>query len=365
MICFVETNFSLFVPFLLQIISQTTIQSFYTEQEDDSEEKIVIIKINGTIGEATARKAEKALRKVKDQKDIKCVVLRVDSPGGSINACESIYQEIQDLPQKVVVSFGNVSASGGYYISSNAERIFASSTTVTGSIGVVMMRMDFRELAKRYGVTFDSIPTSALSGSNDPFYPINRKMNENFVNAADRSYHRFKSLVSDGRNINMKTVEKIARGRVYTGDQALQIGLVDELGGLDSAIDFAQRNYTSSGDAQVVNWPPKKSLWELIFTNRGDKEDDTNDYDDLDLPDALHLAFGSILEGFNWTSSLKTAASDQINSGFLFGNGDFTPPSLPVTSGVMLTADENSAIQCILEDMNIPQLKLVDDSTSL
>ena len=294
------------------------------------------------------------MRNVKEQKDIKCVILRVDSPGGSINACESLYQEIQDIPQKVVVSFGNVSASGGYYISSNAERIFASPSTVTGSIGVVMMRMEFKELAKRYGITFDSIPTSALSGSNDPFYPMNKRMNENFANQADRSYHRFKSLVSNGRNMNMKAVEAIAKGRVWTGEQAHRIGLVDEIGGLDQAIAFAQQNYTSSGGAQVVNWPPKKSLWEF-FTNRGKKEDGTNDIDDLDLdiPDVLHVAFGSLLKENNWASFLKAAGNGSSSNSSLFGSDWFSPPSIPVTSGVMLTVDENAAIQCILEDANI------------
>jgi len=296
------------------------------------------------------------LKKVKEQKDIKCVVLRVDSSGGSINACESIYQEIQDIPQKVVVSFGNVSASGGYYLSSNAEQIFASTTTITGSIGVVMLRMNFSELARRYGITFDSIPTSDLSGSADPVSPINKKMNENFINQADRSYHRFKSLVSEGRNMDMKTVDAISRGRVYTGDRAHQIGLVDKLGGLDSAVAFAQRNYTTSGEAQVVHWPPKRSLWELIFSNRDEREDET-DYDDPDLPDVLHAALGSLLKGINIT------ASERFNISAFYDKVYCTPSSLSMTSGVMLTLDENTAIQCILEDMNIPEAKLVNGIT--
>mmetsp|Transcript_28565 Transcript_28565/g.32054 ORF Transcript_28565/g.32054 Transcript_28565/m.32054 type:complete len:797 (+) Transcript_28565:23-2413(+) len=331
-------------------------ENFSEEKARGLIERIAIIKINGIIGEATARKVEKALKKVKEQKDIKCVVLRVDSGGGSINACETIYQEIQDIPQKVVVSFGNVSASGGYYISSNAEQIFASPTTITGSIGVVLLRMDFSELARRYGITFDSISTSALSGSNDPVSPVNNKMNENFINQADRSYHRFKSLVSEGRNIDMKTVEAISRGRVYTGDRAHQIGLVDKLGGLDSAVAFAQRNYTSSGEAQVMHWPPKRSLWELIFSNRDEREDDTG-YVDLDLPDVLHTAFVSLLKG------IMVTISDRFNISAFYDKVDSTPSFLSVTSGVMLTLDENTAIQCVLEDMDIPQAKLVNGIT--
>jgi ClpP class serine protease len=126
------------------------------------EEKIAVIKLNGAITDATARKMEKALRKLKKTTDVKCVVIRVDSPGGAITACETIYQLIQDLDQKVVVSFGNVSASGGYYISTGADRIFASPTTITGSIGVFMIRLDLRELAAQYGIKFDSVSTSVL-----------------------------------------------------------------------------------------------------------------------------------------------------------------------------------------------------------
>jgi len=332
-------------------------------------EKIAVVKINGAIGEATARKAEKALRKIKEQEDIKCVVLRVDSPGGSINACETIYQEIQDLPQKVVVSFGNVSASGGYYISANAERIFASPTTITGSIGVVMLRMDFRALAKQYGITFDSIPTSSLSGSFDPFYPMNQQMNENFLNGADRAYHRFKSLVSSGRDLEMEAVEAIAKGRVFSGEQAQQFGLVDELGGLDRAVAYAQRNLTTSGAAQVVQWPPKKSLVDFLM-GRG-KGDDEDDLENVELPNVVHVALNNFFGEFRllrnspWLRiSSFSASSGSENEANAISPGSFAPVPL-VTSGVMLTADENTAIQCLLEDNDIPQAKFLSRIPSL
>ena len=281
---------------------------------------------------------------MKEQKDVKCVVLRVDSRGGAINACESLYQEIQDIPQKVVVSFGNVSASGGYYISSSADQIFASSSTITGSIGVVMVRMDFRELAKSYGITFDSVATSALSGSNDPFSPLNKKMNENFENQADRSYHRFKSLVSIGRNMDLRNVEKIAKGRVYTGEQAHRIGLVDEVGGLKEAVAFAQKNYTESGDAQVVQWPPKKSFMEFL-ASRGQGDDDADDIDNIEMPEVVHTVLAGLMGGNNQIASILRSS--------VMGKGYVSSLSAPVTSGIMLTADENTAIQCMLEESNV------------
>ena len=265
-------------------------------------------------------------------------------------ACESIYQEIQDLPQKVVVSFGNVSASGGYYISSGADQIFASPSTITGSIGVVMMRMDFKDLAKQYGITFDSIPTSALSGSNDPFYPVNKQMSENFANQADRSYHRFKSLVSEGRSMDMKAVEAVAKGRVWTGKQAHENGLVDRLGGLDEAVNFAKREYTSSDNVQVVQWPPKKSLLEWLKA-RGQDGDTASDMNDIDLPDAFNLVLGGVSNmNTNLASVLRRCASN-----FLFRSDSFSSLSVPVTSGVMLTINENAAIQCMLEEANVSE----------
>lgn len=329
-------------------------------------EKIAVLKISGAIGETTARKAEKAIRKIKQQEDIKCVVLRVDSPGGSINACETIYQELEDLPQKVVVSFGNVSASGGYYISANAARIFASPTTITGSIGVVMVRMDFRALAKQYGITFDSVPTSSLSGSFDPFFPVNQQMNENFVNGADRAYYRFKSLVSDGRDMNMKTVEALAKGRVYTGQQAQEIGLVDELGGLDRAIAFAQRTYTTSGHAQVVQWPPKKSLMDYFLGG------DHDDFDDVELPDIFQIAIERLVgsSSYSWiegalgldSRSASTPESVGISRAATLGS----PLPFPlVHSGIMLTIDENTALRYLLEEMNISQAKFLSNAYGL
>jgi protease-4 len=304
-----------------------------------------VIKIGGAITEDTARKTVKALRKLKNSKDVKAVVLRVDSPGGAVTACETIYQEIQDLPQKVVVSFGNVSASGGYYISSNAERIFASPTTITGSIGVFMIRLDLRGLAKQYGITFDSVATSDMSGSFDPFYPINHRMRDNFANYTDRVYMHFKSLVGAGRNMDLDMVETVAQGRVWTGEQAKHIGLVDELGGLDRAIAYCQRNHTS-GQAVVVSWPPKQSLFQFLMKRRNNNHDD--DFDDLQVPSILQAFFASTpKEAIGISNFLPT------DDGSVVGGGPRFPLAM---SGLMLTADENWGIRCLLQDNDFPDI---------
>jgi signal peptide peptidase SppA len=305
-----------------------------------------VLKISGAITDATARTVEVALRKLKKAKDVKAVVLRVDSPGGAVTACETIYQEIQDLPQPVIVSFGNVSASGGYYISAGADRIFASPTTITGSIGVYMVKMDFRGLAKQYGIHFDSVKTSDLSGSFDPFYPMNDRMKENLASSTERIYWRFKSLVGAGRKLDMDFVESVAQGRVWTGEQAKQLGLVDELGGLDRAIAYAQRSCTTSGNAQVVTWPPVPTMWErLLQERRGKKSED----DDLS-PASL---FAQMIVGlFTETSYV----SPLYQSGNIMTSLDQVVFRAPSLSGMMLAADESTAVRCLLANNDVPDI---------
>ena len=273
-------------------------------------------------------------------------MLRVDSPGGAITACETIYQELQDLPQKVVVSFGNVSASGGYYISSGSDRIFASPTTITGSIGVFALRLDLRGLAEQWGVKFDSVKTSELSGSFDPFYPMNDLMKEKFAEFADNAYWHFKSLVSTGRAMDMDLVESIAQGRVWTGEQAKELGLVDELGGLDRAIAYAQRNFTKSGTAQVIVWPPAETFWDKL--NLATQQGNNEGAYDLLIPSVSFSVLANAVSG-------KPVVDGCVRSSglSLTGDGKAFPAAL---SGTMLTADENSAIRCLVDDSKVPDL---------
>merc|ERR1711937_1048734 len=141
---------------------------------------------------------------------------------------------------------------------------------------------------------------------------------------------------------DMKAVEKISKGRVWTDKQAHEIGLVDKLGGLEEAIVFAKQNYTTSGDAKVVQWPPKRSLWEFL-TSRGQQEDGANDFDNLDMPVVLHVVVGGLFGKNNQLASMSGSAA----------SSPFALPPIPVTSGIMLTVDENTAIQCMLEEANI------------
>jgi signal peptide peptidase SppA len=189
--------------------------------------------------------------------------LRVDSGGGSAIASESILQECKDMPQPVICSMGNYCASGGYYIATGCKRIFALPTTITGSIGVFAVKFDLTGLAKKYGISVQHITTGPYSASYHPFQPLNPLVKNNFSREVDRLYDYFKSIVSESRGLDLKEVEILAQGKIWTGGEAKENGLIDELGGLDRAIAYARREYTQ-GAAEVERWPKPEGLFTLL-----------------------------------------------------------------------------------------------------
>jgi signal peptide peptidase SppA len=325
----------------------------FTEKKDDEakpKEHIALLQVNGTIGDSTASKVVSAIRKIRKDDKVKCVVVRVSSPGGSILACETIQQELKSLNLPLVFSFGNVAASGGYYIASSADRIFCSKKTITGSIGVFGIRMDLTGLASQYGINVEHVAAGDLSGSYMPFHPMSRKMRTNMAGQIDRYYAQFKKLVADGRNMPEDSVEAIAQGRVWTGDQAKSNGLIDEVGGLHRAIAYARRTYTSNEDVDgtdVVVWPKKKTLLER-FLEAKEKSDAVQAFTVL----------------FDWAMGQDMAGEDSVerqqnSMGVAGGMVDWmlrSPNGIPGTlSGVLMTSDENAAIRCLLENAKAKQ----------
>ena len=203
----------------------------------------------------------KALRQARLAPDVKAVVLRVSSPGGSALASDIIWREtelLKEAGKTLVVSMGDYAASGGYYISAGADRIFANPTTITGSIGVFGMLPYAEELMKdKMGLAFDDVKTHnhAGIGLDAQLDPVQREaMNASITNI----YEDFVSIVADGRGMTFEDVDAIARGRVWTGEDALEIGLVDELGDLESAIaDAASRAGLDSLDEDQIVFLPE------------------------------------------------------------------------------------------------------------
>ena len=184
----------------------------------------------------------KDLQDLREDDDVKAVVIRVNSPGGSAFASEQIWREVCLLKEKkpVVVSMGGMAASGGYYISCAANRIFAEPTTLTGSIGIFGMIPDVSELmTEKIGLKFDVVKTNEMSDIGTMARPFNEAESAQMQKMINRGYDLFTKRVADGRGMAQDSVKLIAEGRVWTGEQGLKIGLVDELGNLDDAVAHA------------------------------------------------------------------------------------------------------------------------------
>jgi protease-4 len=207
----------------------------------------------------SSKKICRLFEKVRNDDDIKAVVFRINSPGGSALASEEIWREVMltQKKKKVYVSMGDVAASGGYYIATPADRIFAEATTITGSIGVFgMIPYTGKMLENKLGITFDRVQTHTHSvlSTNRKLTPEELAMVQNEVNGI---YSQFMERVAKGRALSMARVNQIARGRVWTGKDALAIGLVDELGSLTDVIDFAKREIKDK-EAKVIYYPKVK-----------------------------------------------------------------------------------------------------------
>ena len=192
----------------------------------------------GYVGQGTMTKS---LQKARKDDKIKAIVLRINSPGGSALASELIWREIE-LTKKVkpvIVSMGDLAASGGYYIASNASKIIAEPTTITGSIGVFGMLPNGKELADNMGINAEQVITNKNAVTYSFFEPLNDQQREFIKEGILDIYELFSTRVAQGRNLTREQVENIAQGRVWTGTDALKNGLVDELGGLDLALKYA------------------------------------------------------------------------------------------------------------------------------
>ena len=199
----------------------------------------------------------KTIRKIKNNKRIKAVVLRIDSPGGVALSSEIIWDELIELKKEkpLVVSMGNVAASGGYYLSTVADKVFANDFTITGSIGVFAMVPNIAEFSKRIGINAEQVETNKNSIFYTPFEKPKKKFRSNVKKSIENIYEMFKKRVSDGRNISMDEVEVLAQGRVWSGEQALKNGLVDMEGDIKDAINAAAEIAGLENDFNITSYP--------------------------------------------------------------------------------------------------------------
>lgn len=257
------------------------------KEDDDSENEIAVVIAEGSIvdnsnenGVIDGDRYAKIIRKIRQDEDIDAIVLRVNSGGGSVLASDKIYHEMNLAKQegkRVVVSMGDFAASGGYYISCNADSIFAQENTITGSIGVFGLFFNAEELFnEKLGIHADTVKTTRFSALGQAIMPLDEDYADIIQEFIDTTYSDFKSKVAQGRNMSMQEVEEIAQGRVWTGRKGLEIGLVDKLGDLDDAISSAAR--LAEIDSYKLKYYPKikDPLQQLIkeFTDRGAAQSD-------------------------------------------------------------------------------------------
>ena len=231
------------------------------QKEKEYRNKIAVVYAEGEIMERVAsgfgaseatitERLNDDLKRLAKDEDVKAVVLRVNSPGGSAYVSEQIWKAIVDLKKKkpVIVSMGSVAASGGYYISAGASKIVAEPNTITGSIGIFGIFPNASGLYKKVALTTDVVKTNRYADLLDPSRPMTDDEKALIQATVDRGYDIFLTRCADGRGKSRADIDSIAQGRVWTGEQALKIGLVDELGGLERAVELA------SEQAKIINY---------------------------------------------------------------------------------------------------------------
>ncbi len=236
--------------------------------------KIAIIYASGEVvmgegkhGKLASEPISKALRKARTDPTIKAIVFRVNSPGGSALASDIIWREVvlAKAQKPLVVSMGDLAASGGYYISAPADAIVASQTTLTGSIGVFGLMFNNQKLMNdKLGVTFDGVKTNQFADLGNAHRPMSAAEKEIIQNGVEEVYRDFITHVGEGRNMTTEAVDKIGQGRVWSGVNAKEIGLVDEFGGLGKAIEIAAQK-ANLEDYRIVELPKEKDSFQMII----------------------------------------------------------------------------------------------------
>jgi protease-4 len=209
------------------------------------------------------------IRKARMDKDIKAIVLRINSGGGSALVSENLWRELSlaRVSKPVVVSFGDVAASGGYYLSCNADSIYADPMTITGSIGVFSMFFNTQSFFKnKLGITFDGVHTSRQPDAMTLYQPLTDMQKKFLQNDVDSIYHDFTSHVAEGRHRSISYIDSIGQGRIWSGEQALQLGLVDRIGGVQDAVACAAR-MAKTASYRLREYPEPESLFDLLINN--------------------------------------------------------------------------------------------------
>lgn len=318
--------------------SSTQLSEIHHSGSTTSKDKVAIINLEGVIMEGALGFVHKQIAQASKDKNVKAVVLRVNSPGGSITASDDLHRRLVELKQgndakklhampHLVVSMGSLAASGGYYVAMPASKIFAERTTMTGSIGVYASFPNMEGLSKQIGAGMITIKQGEIKDSGSPFKEMGAKERQVWQDMVDQSYNLFIKIVEDGRpELKNKFLEKItidplqagpgpkiegktytryrADGGIFTGDQALKYGLIDQIGTLEDAVAEARKLAGLSEDNKAIRYEKPRSFMDLVLEVRSGKNSPKASFNFANLPDALmprlwYLAPGSELSGIS------------------------------------------------------------------
>ena len=229
-------------------------------------DKVGVLEVKGVI--ANVQPTIEELAKFRRDGSVKAVVVRIESPGGGVSPSQELYQEIRRTVREkpVVVSMGSVAASGGYYIACAAQKIYANPGTITGSIGVILQFTNFEELLRKIGFRMEVVKSGPYKDVGNPGREMTAEEKAYLQEMVDNVHQQFVRDVARGRRMKVEKVREVADGRIFTGEQAMELGLVDELGNLKDAINAAAKMAAIEGEPKVV-YPEKekKSVFDYLF----------------------------------------------------------------------------------------------------
>ena len=260
-------NFSNFSDEILGASNEEFLENVVIEGKGMN--KILVLSVNGVIqdtGDVTSffqsagyqhQSFLKMIEKAEEDKTVKGIILKVNSPGGGVVESAEIHKKLTDLKEAtdkpIYVSMGAMAASGGYYISAPADKIFATPDTMTGSLGVIMQGVNFSELAEKYGVKFETIKSGPYKDIMSSYREMTDEERQIMQTMVDNAYQGFVDVIADGRNMSESEVRKIADGRIYDGRQAMENHLIDELGYFEDTVEAMKKDY-DLGDINVVEY---------------------------------------------------------------------------------------------------------------
>ena len=252
-------------------------------------DKIAIVEVKGVISQSSGIIEE--LQQYVDDRDVKAIILRIDSPGGGVGPSQEIYREVMKIrpKKKVVTSMGSVAASGGYYIASASDLIVANPGTITGSIGVIMQFSNFEELLKKIGIKGVVLKSGEHKDIGSPFREMTQEEKKIMQEVLDNVHQQFIQAVADGRKLDRAKVAEIADGRILTGEQAKNLGLVDQMGNLQDTIEITAKMVGISGKPNVIYPKKRLSIWELLMRDMACAVIDVLNEKGYDLSSALQI----------------------------------------------------------------------------